>query len=267
MVASRATEAATSARPNAPPADIRATAGRAGWSVDHASGCWIWNANPQFGEVLRLVYGRCASDGITEGTALYQWHGRGEVSSYEGYLKNGRPHGRGTQRHPAGAEYTGDFKNGRRDGRGLMTWPNGNRYAGAFSEGWPHGDGVFIGEGRERYHGQYVEGRWHGFGVHTRRNGDSYMGEFAQNKYHGQGVFVEIEGARYDGEFKNGAQEGHGSWRFPDGSSYDGEFVAGLPHGYGEAVLDGVPIVGVWTSGCIRGVFNAAVGKSIADCR
>ena len=78
---------------------------------------------------------------------------------------------------------------------------------------------------------------------------------------------TERNGDRYEGEFKNGTQNGHGSWRFVDGGSYDGEFAEGVPHGYGQAQLDGLPVAGTWTRGCISGVYEAAIGRSIAECR
>lgn len=124
-----------------------------------------------------------------------------------------------------------------------MVWNDGSRYSGAFRAGRPHGAGILIGATGERYEGEFEQGRRHGRGVLIERNGD-----------------------RYEGEFKNGTQNGRGSWRFVDGGSYDGEFAEGVPHGYGEAKLDGLPVVGTWTRGCISGVYEAAIGRSIAGC-
>ena len=45
-------------------------------------------------------------------------HDKGKKNNYEGEIKDGKPHGRGTEIYPSGAKYVGEFKGGKRHGKG-----------------------------------------------------------------------------------------------------------------------------------------------------
>ena len=79
---------------------------------------------------------------------------------YEGYVKNGVPHGKGTMTWKNGDNYVGDFINGNRSGQGVYTWTEKRKdhmykYEGNFL------NGQFSGKGTAYYvGGTKEEGIW-----------------------------------------------------------------------------------------------------------
>jgi hypothetical protein len=55
-------------------------------------------------------------------------------SRYEGELKNGKPHGKGTYYYNDGNKYTGDWVDGDMSGQGVLTCANGERYEMRYSQ-------------------------------------------------------------------------------------------------------------------------------------
>ena len=82
---------------------------------------------------------------------------------YEGEMRNGEPHGRGTYDYSGGDDvemhftYVGDWQKGVPHGRGVLKAAE-CRYAGEWREGDPHGRGVFISI-YGRYEGDWIEGK------------------------------------------------------------------------------------------------------------
>ena len=54
---------------------------------------------------------------------------------YEGEVKNGKPHGKGTYTFANGAKYVGELKDDHFHGQGSLTFPDGGKYVGGM-ERW-----------------------------------------------------------------------------------------------------------------------------------
>ncbi len=78
--------------------------------------------------------------------------------TYEGPLKNGVPHGKGTWVHRDGTSYVGDFYEGRIEGYGEYTFPNGVVYIGELKNGKAHGEGIMIHPDGRRVGRHWVNG-------------------------------------------------------------------------------------------------------------
>jgi hypothetical protein len=234
-------------RPAPPAAEALAAPGRPGWTVDAATGCWLWNAEPRPGETARWT-GGCA-DGRAEGTGTAEWRheadGRAQVTRYAGPLRDGRPEGWGVVTRPGGARYEGEWRGGRPDGMGLMVLADGASYEGAWRDGRRNGRGVATLPGGERYVGTWRDGTRDGWGVATSPGG-----------------------TRYEGEWRGGRQNGRGTLVLPDGARYEGGWRDGLPDGPGELHTATGSHRGVWREGCLaRGDRPvAAVGRPIEEC-
>lgn len=78
----------------------------------------------------------------------------GEI--YQGEIKNGKMHGRGSYSWPFGKKYIGNFIDGEIQGEGVMNFAEGNQYIGNFYKGLMHGNGKLIW-----FSGRVDEGLWH----------------------------------------------------------------------------------------------------------
>ena len=61
---------------------------------------------------------------------------------YVGEIRNGLPHGQGTETFPNGQKYVGKFKDAKKNGKGTFTFPDGRKYVGEFKDGTQHGQGT-----------------------------------------------------------------------------------------------------------------------------
>ena len=109
-----------------------------------------------------------------------------------------------THTYSDGSRYEGGIRNGRRHGRGTMTWPNGHKYVGHWRDGRIHGIGTYRWPDGQRYVGNFRNGRRTGHGTHTWPNGDKYVGEFVDGKLHGRGTMIYADDSRHEGEWRNG---------------------------------------------------------------
>ena len=174
------------ARPPLPPPDVRAASGKAGWSVDQRTGCWVWNARPEPGQTVHWSEG-CSPVGRATGRGILVWRSAGKSSRYEGELRYGERNGRGIYTAPNGDRYEGEFRDGERHGKGTLTWADGERYEGEFHDDKMHGQGVYVEVIGNRYEGGFRDGQRDGAGVYTWANGDRYVGDFRGGKRHGRG--------------------------------------------------------------------------------
>jgi hypothetical protein len=83
---------------------------------------------------------------------------------YEGSLKNGMKHGKGTFTFADGSKYVGEFKDNKKHGRGVDCKPDGSvEYSGGFKDGLRHGKGknfgIKMGGGGTFRTGEWQEGR------------------------------------------------------------------------------------------------------------
>ena len=123
------------------------------WLTAQNQPCKVWNPYPKAGETLTWS-GACV-EGKASGRGRQVWRSSNEESVYEGELRNGKHHGRGTITYANGHTYEGEWRNDKRHGRGIKTWPNGNRYEGEWEDNKPHG-----------------------WGTHTKRDGDAHKGNW-----------------------------------------------------------------------------------------
>ncbi|KAE9555619.1 hypothetical protein FO519_001197 [Halicephalobus sp. NKZ332] len=169
---------------------------------------------------------------------------------YEGFWKNGVPHGQGSMRFPDGREYRGRFDHGQIQGFGEMKIPD------ILKAPSPLMSSVFFTENSpkksEKYH--HYKGKW--------KNG----------KLHGLSQILYSNGDSYEGYCAFGVPEGHGVYRSNEGIGgqqvYVGAWSKGVKHGYGVLSLNKERYLGMWKDdqqhdrGCqitIDGVFHEGI--------
>lgn len=162
--------------------------GQPGWSRA-ASGCYVWNPDPQPGATVSWS-GAC-ENGRASGPGKLSWHYDSKVSRYEGEMRDGKAHGRGIVEMADGGRYEGEWRDGNEQGRGTWVWASGDRYDGEWRDDKRHGRGTFV-----------------------RANGDRYDGEVSDGKQHGRGAWAGADGDRYDGEWREGLADGFGTFYF-----------------------------------------------------
>jgi hypothetical protein len=238
-------------RPPAPPSDTRARPGQPGWTVEHTSGCWVWNPEPSPDDVMTWS-GHCSASGPAEGTGTLEWrYGGGEMDRYEGEYRAGKMDGRGRYSWSNGKQYDGEWKAGQLHGRGRYQWPDGSVYEGE----WRHD-------------------QRNGRGVLTYANGNRYEGDWVDGLYEGQGTFRWANGDRYEGSWKHGKSEGAGMEVFHTGNRYRGNWKEDQPDGLGEFWVDGRHYAGTWKQGCFKtggsdmvtGDQIYAIGRPFREC-
>ena len=168
---------------------------------------------------------------------------------YQGGLKAGQMHGRGTHTAPDGEVYDGDFADGQRHGQGMLRFPNGDVYEGDFRNGSIAGKGRLAWSNGDVYEGDFVDGVREGRGILERQSGGTYVGDFSGDQRHGKGRYRWRDGTLYKGHFAFGKLHRSGVKTSPSGElSFetwnDGQLTASVPV---EAVdrcsltLDGKP--------------------------
>ena len=220
------------------------------------------------------------------------WHKPAEVTlvprhgvmawSYEGELRNGKPHGQGVM-----TRYDCGLRNGRPPhgqsgvwvrvhdddvGENFVVWPEWVDEFPRYEVKWlsdTRASRLAIARDRAPwcYEGDFRNGRPHGRGVVTfRGRGDRRAirleGNFRNGKLHGQGVMTFPVGltpapyvedrdrpsnreGRYEGDFRNELPHGQGVMTFTHGERREGEFRNGKLHGQGV-------ITGCVRRGCRR---------------
>ena len=197
-------------------------------------------------ELAKKLFGIVdVASGIRKGT-LQLPEGR-----YEGEIKNGKPHGKGTFYFTDGKKYVGDWNDGVRTGYGIFTTPdNSMRYEGYWVNNTFHGKGTLIYSDGRKYIGNIENGKASGRGVFYFSNGNRYEGSFADDVINGQGTFYYASGAKYIGAWKYGKKSGQGVFYFSDGDRYEGSFENDEINGYGTCYYStGEKYVGNWKSG------------------
>ena len=127
------------------------------WIVIRNQPCQVYNRNPVAGETVTWS-GGCV-DRKASGEGLLEWQGSYGNLVYEGWMHDGKMHGRGIYNYAGGGRYEGQFEDGKMHGRGTYTWADG-----------------------DRYEGQWRDGKMHGRGTYTRADGDRHEGEWRDDK-------------------------------------------------------------------------------------
>lgn len=156
--------------------------------------------------------------------------------SFEGYMKEGKRHGKGVYVWQDGSRYEGDWFKDLKQGKGVFRWDNGDVYEGSFYADHREGKGKKIYANHDVYEGTWAKGKKHGKGNFYSANGDHYSGEFKNNKREGFGVKVWSGGARYEGTWKADRMHGEGTFTWPQGDWYKGDYVMGMRTGKGTKV-------------------------------
>ena len=90
---------------------------------------------------------RVDDKGKLQGRARCTWP-EGQV--YEGQWKDGRQHGRGTERLEDGEVFVRQFQDGQRHGKGMCTFPSGNVEVAFYDQDEPKGRAVKLSADRTR---------------------------------------------------------------------------------------------------------------------
>lgn len=168
---------------------------------------------------------------------------------YQGGLRDGQMHGRGTHTAPDGEVYDGDFVAGQRHGEGMLRFANGDVYEGDFRDGSITGKGRLTWSNGDVYQGDFVDGVRQGRGVLERQSGGTYVGDFSGDQRHGQGRYRWRDGTLYKGRFAFGKLHRSGVKTSPSGElSFetwnDGHLASSVPVEAEERcslTLDGKP--------------------------
>ncbi len=153
---------------------------------------------------------------------------------YEGKLKNGKYHGKGTLYRPDGSKlYEGDWVNGKKNGKFNVFNNDGSlRYEAEFDDD----TATVVDEDGYKYVGQMKDGKRHGKGIEYRPDGTKlYEGNWVDGKRHGKGTSYCSDGSKiYDGDWVNGLKHGKGAFYCSDGSMFiECDWINGIPHGKG----------------------------------
>eukprot|EP00960_Hanusia_phi_P044244 756536-Hanusia_phi.AAC.3 len=153
---------------------------------------------------------------------------------------------------PDGKRYEGEMKDGKRHGKGSISYPDGAAYAGEWSQDWRHGIGEYKYTDGTWYKGCWDMGNRQGEGLCTYADGNIYEGEWMGNLPHGRGKCRETrsEDGKYRSEERDeergdvalleivsGRMHGQGILTRSDGTiSYEGQWKDG------EKVSGGTPL-------------------------
>lgn len=114
-------------------------------------------------------------------------HGTGRWESgsdfYDGTWKLNRPEGKG-HIHTTLSDYQGEVKGGYKHGRGSEMFSNGDHYEGLYANGKPEGDGVYRWNNGAIYRGQFKNGIRYGYGEWSYGS-EKYEGEYVNDKRSG----------------------------------------------------------------------------------
>ncbi|MFM2395109.1 MAG: hypothetical protein RLZZ546_3092 [Bacteroidota bacterium] len=170
-----------------------------------------------------------------------------------------------------GDSWQGEVKQGHRHGKGTYMWADGRKMVGTEINGkWEGTCKFFNKEGKIIYDGQYKNGLKDGFGVFHYDDGNGYVGDWQRGKNHGKGVLLEFnieknQVLRYVGTWNNGLKQGefevfikqlsndNDDWllnskctynngeilncvQYNGQLTYEGEYKNGLADGYGTAI-------------------------------
>lgn len=129
--------------------------------------------------------------------------------------------------------YEGEMKDGKFHGRGTLYFNDGDKYIGQFEKDVFHGQGTIYYTNGNIYEGQFQDGVQHGNGTKYYANGDKYVGQFEYSNINGMGEYFYANGDRYKGECKYGSRNGYGTLYFANGNKYEGHFEHDEFHGQG----------------------------------
>jgi len=138
--------------------------------------------------------------------------GNEKLYNYDGFWRNGRPHGKGKYLYGDGKTYTGDWHGGHATGVGEAQYSSGHVYEGDWKDGKFHGKGYMTYKSGIVYEGKYRDGKRHGYGELRYPSGYVYKGEFKFDEPYGFGEATsEATGISFNGMWQNGTIYGPGT--------------------------------------------------------
>ena len=184
---------------------------------------------------------------------LYDGHGHltlTDGSTYIGYWKAGKKHGRGIQEDVTKKRYDGDWVSGKYNGQGSLKLPSGASYVGSWKAGKKDGKGVLILPCGDSYDGEFKDDKKGGIGTYTYANGDRYVGGWKDDVYSGKGTLTSATKDSYSGEWSEGVYSGQGTLKNAEGTVFQGRFELGNKHGTGVSWLpDSTKFSELWAIG------------------
>lgn len=162
-------------------------------------------------------------------------------SYYEGEVKDGKPHGKGTQYYENQKSYEGQWVNGKKEGRGTEYYKDEKRYQGEWKEGKKEGQGTKYYKGEKTYQGEWKDDREHGKGTSFYNGQKSYVGYWYNGREMGPATYY-INGYKdFVGNYINGRREGNGTiYRYQGAhKGYVGNFYNDWENGYGVSYYKG----------------------------
>lgn len=158
--------------------------------------------------------------------------------------------GLGTYGYPDGSKYEGFFKNGQPHGDGVFSYLNGDIYKGSFLFGFPNGKGEMSESGGKTYQGFWKEGEFIGNKIESPSGWGCIKGDCES----GYGTYLFEDGSVYTGTFFQGQPHGKGILQYKSGDRYDGEVAKSQLNGFGTLILaDGQEKTGNWENGAFKG--------------
>ena len=139
------------------------------WIIAENQPCQLWNPYLISGETITWS-GDCVQ-GKASGEGRWVWYTVDGENVYEGDMRAGKPHGRGSLASLDGSHYEGEWRDGMANGRGTYTWPDDHRYEGEWRNDKRHGGGTLTFPDGSHYESQWRDGIAYGRGNHTNVNG------------------------------------------------------------------------------------------------
>lgn len=158
------------------------------WSIVTNQPCQVWRGWLNAEATATVDWSGGCVDGKASGpgewgmTVAYQ--GKSYSFAYEGAMRDGRRHGRGTMNWPDDAwwitRYEGEWHDDQMHGRGTLFGPGDLRYEGEMRDGRKHGQGVRWEPGIEfREEGEFRDGfLWNGVSVSPTVGAGTFRHEY-----------------------------------------------------------------------------------------
>ena len=239
--------------------------GSACWmEVTGQPGCYVWDnvAVPDATVSWTVTWTGTCCEGRAQGEGTLKWvwveskHEDLGTSYYErtsestGSLKEGKKHGKWTDRDANGRAWEGSYVEGKRQGEWVVRFSNGSVAEGPYMDGEYHGQWI-IGQGdgseskdfylygervgdtseAEEMEGLLVKGKAHGDWVVRFPDGGVAEGPYVDGERHGDWSERDADKEVRNGPYVNGKR--HGNWieHSADGEVWEGPYAEGKRHG------------------------------------
>ncbi|MDD9991694.1 MAG: SH3 domain-containing protein [Rhodospirillales bacterium] len=144
------------------------------WSLAENQPCEVWNYGNR--DYEPLTWSGTCTDGKASGSGRLVF--RSGEGVYDGAMRDGRMHGRGTLDWANGFRYEGELRDGKQHGQGTLIQASGDRYVGGWRSGRPHGQGTYTQADGTTFEGAWRDGcfgdrasRWASIGTTAAAGG------------------------------------------------------------------------------------------------